>query len=100
MLDEAGRGTLTRPSYVRSRDRSGTDASYFARLHHRESAEHRGGVHVALEVVRPGVQRVDVERLLAGPVVEVGRVEGSPALLGEDVDVVRDAVVLVVERRS
>src|SRR5207302_9835578 len=66
-----------------------------------ERTEHGGGVHVALEVVRPRLQRRDLVGGLrhAGDGVRGARGAAQPGapLLRVDLDVVRDTGVLVVE---
>ncbi len=52
---------------------------------------------VALEVVAALFHGRHLERLLDGAVLQRGGGQGVAALLGEDVDVVRDARVLVVQ---
>src|SRR5512132_237478 len=101
MLEGAGRTTLTASMLARARDVTGTWVLRGA-LHDGEGPEPLQRVDVALEVIRPGVERTHVEAFLEGS--RLGH-EGSERrssvgwILVVDIDIVgaRRARVLIVE---
>src|SRR5207249_12140512 len=87
----------------RTSSRTSVTATRCSPSFHDERTVHLARMHIALEVVRPRLQRVHVVGLGGHAVEEVGRIRGpaqaGPALqriLGEDLHVVRHAGVLVV----